>query len=150
MPTKTFCFSKGKKFVRMMAMLAYTFFVRFQLALAGRQFLDFCFSSPVFDGRNGVPLSCPKCVLFLLLMDEIQYTFFLMLLVDMQTFIPIALTEKKKLLVNVCIFLFSAECFVYLLETCRSYQTQKMGEVSLYIRRYSPKGFLNVHKCPYV
>lgn len=104
MPTKTFCLSKGKKFVRMMAMLAYTFFVRFQLALAGRQFLDFCFSSPVFDGRNGVPLSCPKCVLFLLLMDEIQYTFFLMLLVDMQTFIPIALTEKK--ITCKCMYIF--------------------------------------------
>lgn len=41
---------------------------------------------------------------------------------------------KKKIPVNVCKLLFPAECFVYLLETCRWYQTQKMGEVSLYIR----------------
>lgn len=124
-------------------------FVRFQLALAWEQLLDFCFSSPVSDGRNGVPLSCPKCVLFLLLMDQIQYTFFLMFIIYTQSFIQIALTGKK-LIANICKFLFPAECFVYLLETCRWYPTQKMGEASLYIRGYSPKGFLNVHRCLYV
>lgn len=114
----TFCLSKGKTFTRMMAVVAYTSFVRFQLALAWGQFVDFCSSSPVFDGRNGVPLSCPECVLFLLLMDQIQYTFFLMLLIYTQSFVQIALTEKKSV-VNICKFLFPAECFVYLLETCR-------------------------------
>jgi len=46
--------------------------------------------------------------------------------------------------------LLSAECFVYLLETRKSHRTQKMGEVSLYFRESNPKGFINVHNCPYM